>query len=133
MPRPRKLKRKGAHFDMYEGIWNSSRSVAGLRMLVQCTDDGGGRLTSAENYDIASNDYTLTIAKVSVIPFPVQAVGDVAAYNPIGKNWPIPPTIINPPTARLTSRLRKGIQGQRLIRRGVVCHCAKRLRAQIAF
>ena len=32
-PRPRKLKRKGAHRDMYEGIWNSSRRVA---MCSQC-------------------------------------------------------------------------------------------------
>lgn len=28
-----------------------------------------------------------------------------ASYNPMGKNWPMPPRIMIPPTARLTSRL----------------------------
>lgn len=132
MPRPRKLKRNGAHLDIYEGIWNSSRSVAIMRILVQRTTDGRGRLTGAEYDYIASNDDTLAIAKVSSIPCLVQQWVIVAAYKPIGKNWPIPPTIIRPPTARLINRLRESIQGQRLSRRGDVRHCAKRLRAQIA-
>ena len=67
MPRPRKLKRKGAHLDMYEGIWNSNRSVAMIpisvtRMNTACS---WAKLTSAENYHVAPNDNALAVAKVN--------------------------------------------------------------------
>jgi len=50
-------------------------------------------------------------------------MGFASAHNVIGKNWPIPPATINPPTARFTRRLCKEASGQRLFRRGdVIAH-----------
>ncbi len=43
-----------------------------MRILVQPTTDGRGRLTGAEYDNVASNDDTLAIAKVSTIPCLVQ-------------------------------------------------------------
>jgi len=84
MPRPRKLKRKGAHLDMYWGIWNSSRSVAVIRILVQYSYDGQGGLTSAEYYNIATNNCTLAIAKVSEGSFSGTAVRNCSGLQ---ANW----------------------------------------------
>lgn len=77
-------------------------------------------LTSTKNNHIAPNNRTLTVAKTKKVrraPYRVpkrivprrtkenqnQAGG--FSYKPRGMNWPMPPRIINPPTARLTSRL----------------------------
>lgn len=62
-------------------------------------------LTSAENYDIASNDYTLAIVMVRSSLVSFFNAAQERPHNPIGKNCDIPPSIITAPTARLTSRL----------------------------
>lgn len=78
-------------------------------------------LTSAKNNHVAPNNRTLTVAKTKkvrrasyrepkkIVPttnerkIKNQAGG--FSYNPMGRNWPMPPRIMIPPTARLTSRL----------------------------
>ena len=69
MPRPRKLKRNGAHLDTYGGIWNSSNRVTKTRRKYQLGSirlrREFVRLTSAEEYYIESYDNTLAIANVS--------------------------------------------------------------------
>ena len=73
-------------------------------------------LTSPKNNHIASNDHILAVARISVYAslFETRVV---PAYRLIGKNCPMPPATIKPPTARFTRRLRKEDQGQRLLRR----------------
>ena len=68
-------------------------------------------LTGSEDDHITSNDNALAIAKESLAEVSVVILkderGGMKPYKPIGKNCPIPPRIINPPTARLTSRTAK--------------------------
>ena len=58
-------------------------------------------LTGSEDDNIASNDHTLAIAKSQRKCLRRE---ESKPYKPIGKNCPMPPRIIKPPTARLTSR-----------------------------
>lgn len=78
-------------------------------------------LTSAKNNDIAPNDRTLAVAITKKVrrAFYSEAKKkrsdtdeenqktrrERVSYNPMGKNWLMPPKIMTPPTARLTSRL----------------------------
>ena len=118
MPRPRKLKRNGAHLDIYGGIWNSSNTVARtpVSAFLVPTIRSSVRLAGSKDDYIASYDNRLAIANVSGFFGKRQCL--LLPYNPIGKNCPMPPAIITPPTARLTSRLRKDNSSQRLMRRG---------------
>ena len=77
-------------------------------------------LTSAKNNHIAPDNRTLTVAKTKKVRRapPVKRTKTFRherrksknqagrlSYNPMGKNWAMPPRIMTPPTARLTSRL----------------------------
>lgn len=61
-------------------------------------------LTGSEQNNITSNDSALAIANESA---EVSQKERVKPYKRIGKNCPMPPSIIKPPTARLTSRTAK--------------------------
>ena len=67
-------------------------------------------LTGSEEDNVASNDSALAIAKSQLKRLRRKRM---KPYNLIGKNCPIPPRIIRPPTARLTSRTAKRELGVR--------------------